>query len=74
MDWLVSILTIFQMQLIARKRWEGWLVALVNSGLWMVLVYRQQLWGLMALQLVLSAQFAFALIRWTRESGRTIKD
>ncbi len=65
MDWLVSILTIFQMQLIARKRWEGWLVALVNSGLWMILVYHQQLWGLMALQLVLSAQFAFALINWT---------
>lgn len=69
MDWLVSILTIIQMQLIARKRWEGWLVALVNSGLWMILVYQQELWGLMALQIILSAQFAFALINWTSKEN-----
>ena len=69
MDWIVSILTILQMQFIAQRRWEGWVIALVNSCLWMVLVYQQQLWGLMALQLALSAQFAFALIRWTREGG-----
>lgn len=67
MDWIVSVLTIIQMQLIAQKIWYGWVVALVNSGLWMILSYQQGLWGLVALQLVLSAQFCFALIAWSQK-------
>lgn len=67
MDWVVSVHTIVQMQLIASRRWEGWVVALVNSGLWMILSYQQGLWGLVTLQLVLSAQFSFALITWSRK-------
>ena len=66
MDWIVSVLTIIQMQLIAKRRWEGWFLALINSGLWMILSYQQQLYGLMLLQLVLSGQFALALVNWTR--------
>lgn len=68
MDWVCAVLTIVQMQLIAQRKWQGWVVALVNSCLWSVLSYQQGLWGLVALQLVLSGQFAFALMQWSRES------
>lgn len=70
MDWIVSVLTIIQMQMIANRLWQGWVVALVNSGLWMILSYQQGLWGLVALQLVLSAQFSLALARWAREGQK----
>lgn len=70
MDWIVSALTLLQMHLIVNKRWEGWVVALVNSTLWTVLSIQRELYGLVALQLVLSVQFAFALMEWKQSSGK----
>lgn len=70
MDWIVFVITVVQFQLLAQEKWQGWVVALVNSGLWIILGYQQELYGLIALQLVLSCQFAFGLLRWTMKKGQ----
>ncbi len=83
MDWFVGILTLLSMELIARRRWEGWLVGILNQATWMILCYQQELWGLMPLQVILSWRFTVALMQWrkenrakswTREGERSIKD
>jgi nicotinamide riboside transporter PnuC len=73
MDWIVSALTLLQMHLIVNKKWQGWVVALVNSTLWTVLSIQREMYGLVALQLVLSVQFAFALMEWRQSSSGKAK-
>lgn len=69
MDWVVGGMTILAMELLARKRWEGWVVGLVNQGLWFYLiVWQQQLWGLAMLTAVLTWRYSVALVKWRREA------
>lgn len=68
MDWIVGGMTLLAMELIARKRWEGWAVGLVNQALWFYLiVWQQQLWGLAMLTVVLTWRYSVALLKWRRD-------
>ena len=69
MDWIVGGMTLLAMELIARKKWYGWAVGLVNQALWFYLiVYQQQLWGLAMLSVALTWRYTVALVRWRREA------
>lgn len=68
MDWLTGILTVLAMELIARKRWEGWLVGLVNQSCWLWLVFSRELWGLLPLTLIFVWRYSVALMKWRREA------
>ena len=71
MDWLVGGMTLIAMELIARKRWEGWAVGLVNQGLWAYLiVYQQKLYGLALLTVILTWRYSVALIKWRKDVVR----
>lgn len=68
MDFFVGGMTILSMELLARKRWEGWIVGLVNQGFWFYLiVYQQALWGLSILTVVLTWRYSVALVKWRNE-------
>lgn len=67
MDWIVSFLTVVSMELIARKRWEGWAVGLVCQAFWLWLVVAGQLWGLVPLVTFLIFRYAVALVKWKGE-------
>lgn len=70
MDWLVGALTLVSMELVARRRWEGWAVGLANQALWAYLVvWRARLWGLAPLSVLLTWRYAAALARWRREGA-----
>lgn len=70
MDWLVGGLTLLAMELIARKKWQGWAVGLVNQAFWAYLiVYQQQLWGLAILSAVLTWRYSVALMQWRRDAA-----
>jgi len=68
MDWLTGGLTIVAMELVARRRWQGWVVALATQALWAWLIVSRELWGLAPLCAVLTWQYASALRRWRREA------
>ena len=55
------------MELVGRKRWQGWAVGLVNQAFWLYLVYDRALWGLLPLTAVLTWRYSAALVRWRRE-------
>lgn len=55
------------MELVARRRWEGWLVGLVNQACWALLIWQRELWGLAPLCAVLTWRYAVALYRWRME-------
>ena len=62
MDWFVGGMTILAMELIGRKRWEGWVVGLINQVFWFwLVVWEQQLWGLSVLTVVLTWRYSAAL-------------
>jgi len=67
LDWLTGALTVVGIELVARKKWQGWLVGLCNQGLWAVLIWKRELWGLAPLTLILTWRYSAALIRWRRE-------
>lgn len=68
MDWVVGLMTLTAMELIARKKWQGWAVGLANQVLWFYLiVYQQQLWGLAMLSAVLTWRYSVALMKWRRD-------
>lgn len=70
MDWLLSINTIIAMELIARKKWYGWAVGLVNQTLWFyVIVWQQQLYGLAVLTAVLTWRYSVALMKWRNDAA-----
>lgn len=69
MDWITGLLTIWAMELVARKNWRGWLVGIFNQSLWLWLIFERKLWGLFPLTVVLSWRYAAALLRWRRETA-----
>lgn len=66
MDWLTGIITILAMELIARKRWYGWLIGLCNQALWGYLILDRRLWGLAPLCAILAWRYAAAMWRWRK--------
>lgn len=68
MDWLTGAITLLAMELIARRRWEGWAVGLCNQVLWGLLIYQRELYGLIPLTLLLTWRYAVALRNW-RKNG-----
>jgi hypothetical protein len=55
--------------LLARKRWEGWVVGIVNQGLWAWLAINGRLWGLLPMVGILTWRFSSALVRWRKEKA-----
>jgi hypothetical protein len=66
MDWITGIITVASMELIARRRWEGWAVGLVNQVFWVWLSIERGLYGLLVLTAVLTVQYIRGLLRWRR--------
>ena len=68
MDWLLACNTILSMELIARRKWYGWAVGLINQAFWFyVIVWQKELYGLALLTVVLTWRYTVALIRWKHE-------
>lgn len=68
MDWITGIGTLCAMELIGRKRWEGWAVGLGNQTFWLCLIYDRKLWGLLPLTFALIWRYTVALRKWRRET------
>jgi hypothetical protein len=66
MDWLVGAITILAMELIARRKWYGWGIALINQIFWGWMIIERGLWGLAPLCFVLGWRYSVALIRWRK--------
>ena len=69
MDWITGCMTILAMELLARKRWEGWAVGMLNQSLWLYLIVSRELWGLLPLTVILTWRYSVALIRWRKDHG-----
>jgi len=64
-----SIVTLIGMQLVAKKRWEGWAVGLANQALWFALIIQTRSWGLLVLMAALIWIYSRALIDWRRNGA-----
>lgn len=61
-----SVMTLVAMQLLAKRRWQGWAVGLANQALWVALIIRTEAWGLLLLTCALVVIYVRALIDWRR--------
>jgi hypothetical protein len=57
-------MTLLSMELIARKRWQGWAVGLANQALWLLLSVQNGLYGLLPLTVLLTWRYYAALRAW----------
>lgn len=68
-EWVVGLLTIVTMELVARGRWSGWAVGLVNQVAWCWIVYQRGLWFMAPLAVFLVWTYARALRAWRRDGA-----
>lgn len=67
MDYVTGAITIAAMELIARHKWYGWALGLVNQVLWFTLCYQKHLYGLLIVSVVLAWRYSVALYKWRRQ-------
>lgn len=67
MDWLAAGLTILSCELLVHKKWYGWILGLVNQGVWYYISITNRLWGVAVLATIMSIMSARGLLRWYRE-------
>lgn len=65
LDTATSVLTLATMWLLSEGHGVGWLVGLVNQALWIALIHRRRLWGLVPLTLCITVIYARAVWRWS---------
>lgn len=66
MDFITAVLTITTMNLIARRKWYGWAVGLVNQVFWGILCIQKQMHWMLMVVFILTIQYSITLIRWKR--------
>lgn len=70
MDWIISISTIISIELMIRKLWYGWALALGNQVLWAILIYQKAAWGLYPLTALMTFQSIRGMFTWLREAQK----
>ncbi len=68
MDYFSCILTLVSTALVGKKRWEGFAVATVNSGLICMLARDAKQWGLIPANIVCMALYARNISKWRKEA------
>ncbi len=68
MDYLSCILTLVSTALVGKKRWEGFAVATVNSGLICMLARDAKQWGLIPANIFCMALYARNISKWRKEA------
>jgi hypothetical protein len=49
MDWVLSFLGLFVMEMKGRKMWQSWALGLLQQVLWLWIIYDKEMWGLLLL-------------------------
>ncbi len=70
MDYLSCILTLVSTALVGKKRWEGFAIATVNSGIICMLARDARQWGLIPANVLCMALYARNIHKWRREEQR----
>lgn len=69
LDWAAGLLTLIAVQLVAMKKWQGWVLHAANGAIWGYLMYLAGYTGLVVLEIIFVVQAVWALWRWTRRDG-----
>lgn len=59
-----GLVTLYAMKVVGDRKWWGWLVGLLNQGLWFAFIIVFAAWGLLPLSLALTVIYARNLLRW----------
>lgn len=68
LPWVTSAFTLVGMWLLAEKRWQGWVVGLVNQVFWIWTTVVFQTWGFIPLTVALVVIYRRGLYRWRRDA------
>ena len=49
MDWVLSFLGLFVMEMKGRKMWQSWALGLLQQVLWLWIIYDKEMWGFLLL-------------------------
>lgn len=69
---ITGVVTIYGIKLAGDKRWQGWLVGLLNQVPWLVFIVAFDAWGLLPLNVFLAVMYYRNLRKW-REDERATK-
>lgn len=67
--WATSIVTLYAMYVIGKKRWWGWLIGLCNQVLWVTLAVAFKTWGLLPLTVALIVLYTKNLLGWRADEA-----
>lgn len=65
---VISAFTMLAMWMIGNKSWKGWVVGLVNQGLWIAFAIIFEAYGLIPLSVVLTVIYIRNLMKWRQDT------
>ena len=74
LDWILAATTCSSLWFISKKRWYGWMIALLNNAvLFPILNVHVHNYGLLILDVVTTIISARALVEWRRANSRRFR-
>lgn len=70
LDWIAAVLTLVSTQLIAMKKWQGWVVKGCNCALWFYLMYHAGFMAFVLLEVVHLSQAVYGVYTWKLKGPR----
>jgi nicotinamide riboside transporter PnuC len=67
MDWIAALLVIWSIYLCGNKNKWGWVVAGAGAILFMVVAVQKEVYGMIALDVVLLCMYVHNFRKWTKE-------
>jgi dUTP pyrophosphatase len=65
-DWIVSLTTAIGVELIARRKWYGWVFGLCNQAVWLTFIFSKGQYGLLPLNIMMIVLNIRGLVIWLR--------
>jgi nicotinamide riboside transporter PnuC len=72
LDYISCLLTIASTILVGRRKWQGWVVAAINSVIISVIGLRTGQWGLVPANIFCLAIYAYNLRTWRTPAGQAV--
>lgn len=65
-DWIVSLTTVIGVELLARRKWYGWLFGLCNQAVWLAFIFSKEQYGLLPLNIMMICLNIRGMVTWLR--------
>ncbi len=68
-DWIAGFFTLVSLELVTRRKWQGWAVGLAGQVAWFAYIFNSAAWGLLSVTALMTIRYYRSMIAWRSEPG-----